>query len=265
MIENVDYHITDKCNLKCVSCNHFCPLVPDSVSHKSIEQIEKDLTALSKFRNYIRMITLLGGEPTLHPQLEEIIILTRKLFPSNQIYITTNGTRIDILEKCKDTIINNNIYICLSKYPYCDNYEEKALKIINMFKDRCTVLNTVKMQKGPLVLRRSNTDDEILHCRMRGWCCQLKDCRLYVCNFAAQINYLYDAFPFLKNYIYSGGYESIDLLDEEIDITDIEQIMYSSIPGFCWACNECQRWERSENMEYVDWKRSEKRIDEWVS
>ena len=288
MIHNVDYHITDKCNLNCAACNHFCPLVPADTEHKSMEQIEKDLTALSKFRDHIKKVTILGGEPTLHPNFTEILYLTRKLFPKNLLEVTTNGTTYKKIGIFKKAILDNNFHMILSIYPYKENYMEGYNEIIKEFEGTDIVyqLKTPTFLTSPLTLTRKNTDDKILNCRMRGTCCQLKDEHLYICNLAAQSNYLYDAFPFLKNYIFKEGYEKISLIDEHTTIGDIEAMVYNSIPAFCFYCHECNRnvimsieeFEKSgmspqdgdflermyDKSEYAKWKKSEKKIDEWV-
>lgn len=268
MIENVDYHITDKCNLNCVSCNHFCPLVPKEVEHKSMSQITDDLLALSRFKDYIRTVTILGGEPTLHPQLNDVLYLTRALFPYCELHLTTNGTTWNKFEQWKDAIIKNDFKVIISKYPWHEKYEEYDKHIMDVVgPERCVTWDVDKagMQKGPLVLKRSNTNQQILDCRMRGACCQLKDKHLYICNYAAQIDYLYEAFPFLKNYIFREGYEKIDLTNKDINIFNVENMVYSNIPAICFYCNECTRYANSANMITVPWKKSEKKIDEWIS
>ena len=39
-----------------------------------------------------RTLSLLGGEPFLHPNFAEIVVAARKAFPTSKIEITTNGT-----------------------------------------------------------------------------------------------------------------------------------------------------------------------------
>lgn len=265
MIENVNYHITDRCNLKCASCGSFCPLISDNAEDLSMEQIEKDLSALSKYKEYIKRITILGGEPTLHPKLNEILYLTRKLFPDNVLHLTTNCTTWNKFEQWKDAIIENDFYLTLSSYPYCESYKENIQYIINLIgENRCTVRGTNKLQKGPFVLRRNNTDEEILNCHRRGNCCQLKNEHLYICNYAANIDYLYNEFPLLKNYIFREGYEKIDLTLNDITINDVECMLYLNIPALCFACNECKKSLEETQMQ-ADWKCSNKKIDEWIN
>ena len=129
MVNNIDYHIIDRCNLNCASCNHFSSLVPSTDKGKSIEQITSDLTLLSKVKEVFNCLTILGGEPTLHPELSKILRIARQIYPNKQINLVTNGTNYDKFEKWRDSIIENNIHVILSLYPYCDDNMERAEKM----------------------------------------------------------------------------------------------------------------------------------------
>ena len=62
MIVNVDYHVTEVCNLNCAHCSHFCPLVPKDTKPKSIEQITADFALLSKFKEHLETLGLMKGD-----------------------------------------------------------------------------------------------------------------------------------------------------------------------------------------------------------
>lgn len=265
MLSNVDYHITDVCNLKCVCCNHFCPLVPANTPHKSLNQITKDMLALSKFKDIVPQISILGGEPTLHPELTTILKLIRCIFPSANLLLVTNGTNWKKFEEWKEVIWENNIKIYISSYPYCEDYEQRNHHIIDVIgAEYCTYDDSYRLQHGPLVLTPKYTEDDCHHCRMRGYCCQLKDEKLYLCNYAAQINYLFDAFPITRKYIELDGKEYVDLTDPNLTIDDIGYMVYGSFPSICKYCMEGTRWE-DHNMVFVDWKRSDRKMEEWVN
>lgn len=270
-ISNVDYHITDKCNLLCVCCNHFCPLVPTDTQHKSMEQIQSDLLLLSKIKDNIDCVTIMGGEPTLHPRLNDILYFARRIFPNNEIHLTTNGTRYKQFYLWKDAIINNNIKVLLSQYPFTDNYKECYQLIQDMIPNNCVSSHgnydlsiglTDKMQTGCFINKPIVDEDSIRKCRMRGGCCQLKNGRLYICNYAANFNRFDDAFK--------GQHEIIQDENDYVDlntITTYEEsvypMVYESIPSLCRYCTECQRWASTAVL--VDWKKSDKAIGEWYT
>lgn len=68
---HLDVHVTDHCNLNCKGCTHFAPLVEQEV-FKDPDQVGKDLRELAK-KFVIKKIHLLGGEPLLHPRVNEFV------------------------------------------------------------------------------------------------------------------------------------------------------------------------------------------------
>ena len=109
MLKNVDYHIIDRCNLNCAGCNDFSPLVSPDDKGKSIEQITADFMLLSKIKNEFYILNIMGGEPTLHPELSKILRIARQIFPDNKIRLLTNGTNYDKFYRWKDAIVENKI------------------------------------------------------------------------------------------------------------------------------------------------------------
>jgi organic radical activating enzyme len=85
---NLEIHVTHSCNLTCESCSHYC-----NHGHKgilSLDEAESWMDAWNKQLNP-RMFSLLGGEPTLHPQLSEFVRLSRSKWPRAHLRIATNG------------------------------------------------------------------------------------------------------------------------------------------------------------------------------
>jgi pyruvate-formate lyase-activating enzyme len=80
--------ITTHCNLGCPGCYRGCdrPEIPQV--HETLEAVKKNITDLAYIRN-CRIISISGGEPLLHPDLDEIIrfIRGRGLLP----WLHTNG------------------------------------------------------------------------------------------------------------------------------------------------------------------------------
>lgn len=272
MIDNVyiEYHITDKCNLNCKSCLHFCPL-SNNEPHKSIGQIKFDLLSLSKFE--IAELHLFGGEPLLHPDLMEICKFARKLFPNTLIIIISNGTmpisdeEIDILKKL-------NIYMQISIYPFRQNWKEYYKQYIHRIKDIIIKTNTdeeidnmeqIRFQTKPLTNEQQFYDDEtIRNCRMR-FCIQLVDAKLYICPAIAYFKFFENAFKDQLNIKRTNinRTDYLDLIDENLTEKDVKNFIYNSIPSLCSYCKECNRWINT-NMEWCNWERSNKTIDEWI-
>ena len=94
--------LTAICNQQCFNCVSSCGQVPYSDS-MSPGQIEKFVQEATELKYYWNKISLTGGEPTLHPQIFEIIgtLEKYKSFNSDCIFeIVTNG----VGEKVKSTL-----------------------------------------------------------------------------------------------------------------------------------------------------------------
>lgn len=263
MIDYVDYHIIDKCNLNCKGCSHFCPLVPKDSKPKSIEQITADLTLLSKFKDDIDCISLLGGEPTLHPELSKILRIARQIFPNNKICITTNGTTYKRILEWKDAIIENNISWVVTIYPYCDDVWERYNEMAKVIPNNISYwdfpyehgFNTELLTNKNDIL----THNEIINCYSRSRCRQLKDGKLYICFIAAQFPYLKDKFGDDIN-VDLDGTEYIDL-NGDVTIDDIYRFTSTTHPKLCDHCSYLANNRYDGPTE--PWSHTELQLDEW--
>ena len=89
----IEIDLTYECNLKCHGCNRSCRQAPDK-THISLSQIDDFIEESISRKIYWKRIRLLGGEPTLHPDFEEILykFAEYKLnFPKTRLEVTTNG------------------------------------------------------------------------------------------------------------------------------------------------------------------------------
>lgn len=266
MTHAIDYHIIDRCNLNCASCNHFCPLVPSTDKGKSIEQITADLTLLSKVQKEFHMLNLLGGEPTLHPQLSQILRIARQILPNNRINLITNGTKYKEFARWKDALVENKIFVYITEYPYCEDYKERIKIIENTLQPEVEYeVKDFPIDDGFCYEFLSNrddvaTDEEMRMCERPYHCCQLKNGKLYLCNFAAQFDYL-------KNYfgdeikIEMDGKEYLDL-NGEITPQDYYDFLFCSRPTICHHCLDVHNnWGLGPKHE---WSVSKKNINEWM-
>lgn len=82
----------------------------------SLEEIERDLTALKPLIK-LRHVTVVGGEPTLHPELLEVLRLIKRIRIDEQTMLVTNGSR---LKHFTDDIWREIEKVRLSVYPKLD-------------------------------------------------------------------------------------------------------------------------------------------------
>jgi len=91
---NLELNITLQCNLGCPNCNRLCNMYPKRTEHMSVSQITKFVDQ-ARFRFGVENIKVLGGEPLLHPQFEEIygiLVDAAEDGVIQNIKIETNGT-----------------------------------------------------------------------------------------------------------------------------------------------------------------------------
>lgn len=111
----VEIHVIDHCNLNCAGCNHFSPLSqPWTIE---VENFKKQLEVLKENIPVVKELILLGGEPTLHPDLPLLCEIARNIFPKAHIVILSNGVKIDIVKDNAEIFKKLNIDINFCSYP----------------------------------------------------------------------------------------------------------------------------------------------------
>ena len=267
MLKNVDYHIIDRCNLNCAGCNDFSPLVSPDDKGKSIEQITADFMLLSKIKNEFYILNIMGGEPTLHPELSKILRIARQIFPDNKIRLLTNGTNYDKFYRWKDAIVENKIDVVVSVYPYCPDYQERYDKLASILRPEVEIDEywTAAVTDGFNRATFSNqygvaNEEDIQTCTRRFACPQLKNGKIYLCPFAAQFDKLKTYFGDKITFDYDGK----EYLDLNGDVTpkDFYDFIYGARPLMCNHCvGAHNKWLGPKHQ----WETTKKSLDEWVS
>lgn len=83
--------ITERCNLTCPIC--YANSSPMQGRHKSLAEIETMLDLIVANEGQPDVVQLSGGEPTIHPQLFEILDLAKQR-PIRHLMLNTNGIKI---------------------------------------------------------------------------------------------------------------------------------------------------------------------------
>jgi len=83
--------VNEHCNLTCPVC--FAGSSPAHQGTRSLAEIEAMLDALVESEGEADLLQISGGEPTLHPQILEILALARSK-PIRHLMLNTNGVRI---------------------------------------------------------------------------------------------------------------------------------------------------------------------------
>lgn len=110
-IDHVETNITTACNNVCVGCNHYIPMQrPVFVDP---DQIRHDLAAFGKAA-HIRRYALIGGEPTLHKRIDDILEIACASGVVDTVEVWTNGARIQAMSGAFWTMVDE---IDLTVYP----------------------------------------------------------------------------------------------------------------------------------------------------
>ena len=254
MIESLEYHIVNHCNLNCAGCSHFSPLA----EHWFVDpnDFEREWKEVADSGLEIRRIRILGGEPLLHPELGYMLKCVRCLFPASDINVVTNGI---LLGKRKAELlpIFNKYYISLTISCYPDlklNYKEllSGFPVVEMY-DKTGFWNislhgTADYPKESFF---SCFSSSIAKCNF------LKDGRIYPCCVIPNLPHFFEYFEetaamdLAKIPIEESGITVKDHTVEEIE-------SFLRTPSdFCAHCNvkraiEAHPWERT-NYQIKEW------------
>lgn len=87
-VHNLEIHAWHACNLFCESCSHYSSL--GLRGGPSAEECESWMSAWGT-RIAPRVFSIVGGEPTLNPDLTQIVIAAGKIWHTSRIRLVTNG------------------------------------------------------------------------------------------------------------------------------------------------------------------------------
>jgi GTP 3',8-cyclase len=92
-IEYLRISVTDRCNFRCVYCMPAAglPWLPkaDILSYEEIAEVVRQLAPLG-----LRRVRLTGGEPTIRPNLDQLVAMLRAVPSVEDIALSTNGVRL---------------------------------------------------------------------------------------------------------------------------------------------------------------------------
>lgn len=100
-IPNVEFYITNVCNLTCSNCNRF-----NNFDFKGWQDWKTYEPMYEEWAKHVRLqrITILGGEPTLNPSLLDWVDGINRLW-NKTVQILTNGSRLNQVPYLYDRLI----------------------------------------------------------------------------------------------------------------------------------------------------------------
>ena len=102
---SIELEITLDCNAFCSQCSRHCNILDYGDTSMSVDQVDRFICQVIESGKPLRIITVIGGEPSLHPELSLIV---NKLYDQlvstgrvGELRIATNGIR-DLPDDVKD-------------------------------------------------------------------------------------------------------------------------------------------------------------------
>lgn len=91
-LPHLETNVTAACQNRCIACNHFVPMQVAQFKQSMIpvQQMERDLRLFSKLV-HVGAYGMLGGEPTMHPQIADLIYVAVQSRIGDIVELWTNG------------------------------------------------------------------------------------------------------------------------------------------------------------------------------
>lgn len=244
-LDNLTIMITTHCSLKCKYCCAYMNSYPNERRRFfSYEQIEKDIDAIFSAVDSVGSITIQGGEPFLHPDIEKIVakLLEKKTF--GIVSIATNGI-FKIAEEKLKAFQDSRLNVAFSGY-YDALPEEKMdifYKNIELFKSNGVPITVgVKMPEWamPSTLWNRNYSEEKMKakkkaCKTPERCMQIMNGKLYPCLYSVSLH----------------GIGVADYPEDYVDLSEDDlsgKIKEFSEKPFYFSCSHCGGAGGSTNM-----------------
>lgn len=214
--EYLEYYLTYHCNLKCANCSVGSPYI-DPTFHWDFDSFKNDVDNLSKYMR-IKTLRLLGGEPTLHPDIADYMrYATESDLVTGGVAVATNGISLkqmspEFWKYCKMCHISEyeNTNINYEKmYKWLDDNNKPYTKVHEIlrnseFRDRCLEkhdeewMDSVTQDLGTfrdLVVREELNQDQAQEvysaCNAKDVCHAFQNGKYYNCGFSTHRNLHY--------------------------------------------------------------------------
>ena len=160
----IEINAVHHCNLSCRGCSHSAPISSKKINDP--KTIKEDLTYLAKYLK-CETVRIVGGEPLLHPKLDELLKVIKQSNICENICLVTNGI---LLDKINNDALLNIDKIEISLYPIqqeiINKINQEAIKLKNAGK-KVTILEYSSFREA---ISRLKTDDKNIINRIYDTC-----------------------------------------------------------------------------------------------
>lgn len=133
VLSKIDTVITSRCTLKCRDCNLFIGYAKHHVD-MNLKEIQRNFDTFFDSVDYVYEYTLLGGEPFMHAELEQILSYLMENYGNRigKVNLISNGTMVprdNVLELMK----RYEMTVHISDYTQSVKYGKKLAEVIETF------------------------------------------------------------------------------------------------------------------------------------
>ena len=152
----IEFWATGHCNLNCKGCSSCSPIVQEWFL--DVESIERDLFRLNELDIEIGNITILGGEPLLHPNLLSIMEVVKKVYPKSRLGMITNGLLLlQMPELFWNACVKYDVKFSVTCFPIMS--EDVKLNIEKIFCSKKLEYRFTNKKWFNKILTRNNQED----------------------------------------------------------------------------------------------------------
>ena len=248
-LDYIEFWATRHCNLNCKGCSSCSPIMPEWFI--DLKRLSEDLNRLKFLGINILNINILGGEPLLHRDINKIFQLVRKIYPSANISLMTNGLLLpempaEFWSVCREC----RVMLKVTCFPVMTSQQRTSLKKIFHKENLRYHLTDKKLFNKILVLdNKAAFEDIVRNCRCNK-AYNLFDGHVSRCTVpmvARDMNNYFGA-----NFI-TGGRLDIYSVESGHEILEFLETPNESCKN-CSVCTEKVKWETADSHPKLsDW------------
>lgn len=188
-IPTLETNIIFTCNLRCEYCTHLGRYM---TGHYCVEEIGSWFATWSR-KVLPEKLSILGGEPLLHPELGKVLEISRTYWPNSEIQMVTNGLLFEkVTGAIFDTMKKNDIFVSISKQFDTEKYTRTIQEFSGILKEH-DIRHEIRpsyqwwlksyriMETDQILPYRSSPEKAWNACFVKNKCATIMDNKIYKC------------------------------------------------------------------------------------
>jgi len=267
VLDFISPHSNLHCNFRCASCCMAAPIAKPGFT--TISSFRKDINRLKELYWHINRIRITGGETLLHPEIGEMVKITREAFPAAGLGLQTNGALLlkddDRLKGLFEIMRENRCGFQISTY---DPTVKKKVKLADILRKHGVQWHwgqisgeTIKEFECFRTIRpESDMNKQFEDCVQAKYCHSLLDGFVYPCWSAISAKTIEDHF----GVEFEGLSEILDktrvnIHDTALDGWEIVDFFNSPNPMCSYCC-----YERLRKVKWTQFSPADAKLEDFI-